>query len=101
MIEDGAVRHRTVPMLTALNLDLRNEYADDCARGRQEVEQELEKAGVDVRLYLPHQGFNRKVGAFAGHLVTPDGTHRRRGRPGSVASTTGCPPPRTTPGSPS
>ena len=30
-----------------------------------------------VTLFLPHQGFNRKVGAFAGHHVTPTGDNRR------------------------
>ena len=33
----------------------------------------LEQAGIEHRLYLPHVGFNRKVGLFAGHHVTPTG----------------------------
>jgi benzoyl-CoA 2,3-dioxygenase component B len=60
-------------MLTALNLDLRNEYAADCENGVKRWNQELEEAGLEERLYLPHQGFNRKVGAFAGHHITPTG----------------------------
>src|ERR1700710_1524687 len=73
VVEDGRMATRTVPMLTALNYDLRSEYADDCGAGVKKWNKELEKAGVDERLYLPHQGFNRKVGAFAGHSVSPAG----------------------------
>jgi benzoyl-CoA 2,3-dioxygenase component B len=60
-------------MLTALNLDLRNEYAADCENGVKRWNQELEDAGLEERLTVPHQGFNRKVGVFAGHHVTPSG----------------------------
>jgi benzoyl-CoA 2,3-dioxygenase component B len=73
VIEDGRMATRTVPMLTALNYDLRSEYADDCGAGVKKWNKELERAGLDQRLHLPHQGFNRKVGAFAGHHVTPSG----------------------------
>jgi benzoyl-CoA 2,3-dioxygenase component B len=73
VIEDGRMSTRTVPMLTALNLDLRNEYAADCENGVARWNQELEDAGLEERLFLPHQGFNRKVGAFAGHHVAPTG----------------------------
>jgi benzoyl-CoA 2,3-dioxygenase component B len=72
-IEDGRMVTRTVPMLTALNLDLRNEYTADCANGVRRWNQALEDAGLEERLYLPHDGFNRKVGAFSGHNVTPTG----------------------------
>ena len=37
----------------------------------------LENAGIDRRLSLPHVGFNRHVGLFAGHHVTPTGDARR------------------------
>jgi len=72
-VVDGRITTRTVPMLTALNLDLRNEYADDCATGIKRWNRELEKTGVEQRLYLPHEGFNRKVGVFARHHLSPDG----------------------------
>ena len=60
-------------MLSALNLDLRDEYAADCANGVRRWNQELEDAGLEDRLFLPHEGFNRKVGVYAGHLVSPEG----------------------------
>jgi benzoyl-CoA 2,3-dioxygenase component B len=72
-VVDGRLGSRTVPMLTALNLDLRNEYVDDCATGVKRWNKELERAGVEQRLLLPHVGFNRKVGVFAGVHVSPDG----------------------------
>jgi benzoyl-CoA 2,3-dioxygenase component B len=72
-VEDGRITSKTVPMLSALNLDLRDEYAADCANGVRRWNRALAEAGVDERLYLPHEGFNRKVGVYAGHHVTPRG----------------------------
>lgn len=72
-VEDGRIATKTVPMLSALNLDLRDEYVADCANGVRRWNQALEDAGLDERLYLPHEGFNRKVGVYAGHHVTPHG----------------------------
>jgi benzoyl-CoA 2,3-epoxidase subunit B len=72
-VEDGEIRQKEVPMLSALNLDLRDEYAADCANGVRRWNQELEDAGLDERLTLPHEGFNRKVGVYAGHHLSPDG----------------------------
>lgn len=73
LVADGAISSRTVPALTALNLDLRDEYVADCERGLRKWNSELERAGLDERLMLPHPGFNRAVGAFAGHFISPDG----------------------------
>src|SRR3954449_976738 len=73
VIEDGRLTTRTVPMLTALNYDLRSDYSADCGAGVKKWNKELEAAGLEERLYLPHQGFNRKVGAFAGTSVSPAG----------------------------
>jgi len=72
-VEDGELRTRTVPLLKALNLDLRDEYAADCAAGVKRWNQVLDAAGVTERLILPHEGFNRKVGVYAGHHVSPTG----------------------------
>jgi benzoyl-CoA 2,3-epoxidase subunit B len=72
-VEDGEIRQREVPMLSALNLDLRDEYVADCANGVRRWNQELEDAGLDERLVLPYEGFNRRVGTYAGHHVGPDG----------------------------
>jgi benzoyl-CoA 2,3-dioxygenase component B len=73
-VKNGTFVTEQVPMLNALNLDLRNEYAIDCSRGVKRWNGALEKSGVDFRLTLPHEGFNRRVGAYAGSSVTPDGS---------------------------
>jgi len=73
VVADGMLSVRPVPALTALNLDLRDEYVADCERGLRRWNAELERAGVDERLVLPHVGFNRKVGTYAGHFISPGG----------------------------
>ncbi|WP_411284253.1 benzoyl-CoA 2,3-epoxidase subunit BoxB [Lapillicoccus sp.] len=72
-VDDGQIRTKTVPMLSALNLDLRDEYVADCANGVRRWNQALEDAGLEERLFLPHEGFNRAVGAFAPHHLSPQG----------------------------
>jgi benzoyl-CoA 2,3-dioxygenase component B len=72
-VEDGKIVQKTVPMLSALNLDLRDEYVADCANGVRRWNQALEDAGLEQRLTLPHEGFNRRVGVYANHHVSPDG----------------------------
>jgi len=73
VIEDGKIVEKTVPMLSALNLDLRDEYVADCANGIRRWNQALEDAGLDQRLILPHEGFNRRVGVYANHNMSPEG----------------------------
>ena len=72
-VEDGEIREKTVPTLSALNLDLRDEYVADCANGVRRWNQALEDAGLEERLILPHEGFNRRVGTYAQHHVSPEG----------------------------
>jgi benzoyl-CoA 2,3-dioxygenase component B len=73
VVEGDAIVEKQVPMLSALNLDLRDEYVADCANGVRRWNQALEDAGLEERLYLPHEGFNRRVGAYSGHHVSPEG----------------------------
>jgi benzoyl-CoA 2,3-epoxidase subunit B len=72
-VVDGRFVTETVPLLTALNLDLRDEYRADCEHGVKRWNQVLADAGLSQRLALPHEGFHRKVGVYAGAHVTPDG----------------------------
>ena len=72
-VENGTIATTTVPMLSALNLDLRDEYVADCANGVRRWNQALEDASLEERLFLPHEGFNRKVGVYAGQPVSPEG----------------------------
>lgn len=70
---DGQITRNEVPALLALNQDLRHEYINDCKTGLKRWNRILQKAGIDAELYLPHVGFNRQVGAFAGAHISPDG----------------------------
>jgi benzoyl-CoA 2,3-epoxidase subunit B len=67
-----------LPALTALNHDLRTQYIADCETGITRWNRILARYGVTgtagAPLRLPHVGFNRKVGLFAGCHVTPEGT---------------------------
>lgn len=69
----GRIETARIPALTALNQDLRSEYFIDCNNGVRRWNRLLETAGIDRTLALPHHGFNRRVGAFAGLHVTPGG----------------------------
>src|SRR5579875_1523592 len=71
--EDGEIGQQEVVALLALNTDLRRQYIADCASGVSRWNRILESARLPHRLRLPHVAFNRKVGAFAGIDVTPDG----------------------------
>jgi benzoyl-CoA 2,3-dioxygenase component B len=72
-VRDGRLVTEQAPALSALNLDLRNQYVADCEHGVRRWNRALEQAGLPHRLRLPHEGFNRKVGGYAGAHITPDG----------------------------
>jgi benzoyl-CoA 2,3-dioxygenase component B len=61
------------PALTALNMRLRDDYSEDCARGVERWNKIIEKEGIKFRLELPHVAFNRSVGEFRDVHVTPKG----------------------------
>lgn len=70
---DGAFTQVQEPALAALNARLRDDYSGDCAKGVGRWNKIVEKAGVEFELKLPHPGFNRRIGSFAGMNITPDG----------------------------
>ena len=70
---NGEIVEVEAPMLVALNRVLQDDYVDDCAKGVRRWNKILAEHGVDVELKLPHRGFNREVGVFAGHHISPDG----------------------------
>jgi benzoyl-CoA 2,3-dioxygenase component B len=72
-IEDGRIVRKAGPALQALNERLRQDYIEDCARGVLRWNKIIEKAGVNFEMKLPHRGFDRRIGAFAGQRVSPDG----------------------------
>ncbi|MFV0259805.1 MAG: benzoyl-CoA 2,3-epoxidase subunit BoxB [Acidimicrobiales bacterium] len=69
---DG-IGEREVTQLAALNETLRDDYTEDCRKGVDRWNRALADAGAGVELTLPHVGFNRHVGTFRDHHVSPDG----------------------------
>jgi benzoyl-CoA 2,3-dioxygenase component B len=61
------------PALVALNERLRDDYVTDCSRGVGRWNKEIADHGIDFELKLPHRGFHRAIGAFAGGHVSPEG----------------------------
>jgi benzoyl-CoA 2,3-dioxygenase component B len=61
------------PALLALNEALRDDYVADSARGVARWNKMIRASGIDFELQLPHRGFNRQIGEFAGMKVTPQG----------------------------
>jgi benzoyl-CoA 2,3-dioxygenase component B len=72
-VVDGQVRSRAVPALRALNERLRDDYIREIESGLERWNRVIAKAGVEARLTLPHKGFHRAIGNFAGHHITPAG----------------------------
>lgn len=73
VVENGALTKREVPLRTALNEVLRDEYVRDCERVVQRWNAALAETGIDFRLRLPSRRFRRSVGVYAGHPFTPEG----------------------------
>src|SRR5687767_11302689 len=70
-LEKDQITEREVPSLTALNATLRDDYVEDCAKGVERWNRTLAQVGCEMK--LPHIGFHRAVGEFAGASVSPDG----------------------------
>ena len=70
---DGAIRLVEEPALTALNMRLRDNYTEDCARSMNRWNGIIQKAGIPFRLELPHVAFHRQIGEFRGVHATPAG----------------------------
>ena len=81
---DGAAVTEAVPALSALNMRLRDDYVDECGGGIARWNRDIAAAGYDFTLRLPHVGFNRRIGEFAGAALAPDGT---KGDPASFLPT--------------
>ena len=70
---EAGIGTREVTQLAALNETLREDYTEDCQKGLDRWNRTIAEAGVDFALRLPHIGFNRNVGTFRDHHVSPDG----------------------------
>ena len=69
----GKIVTKTVPALTALNERLRDDYIDEIADGVRRWQRVIDQAGIPFRLTLPHKGFHREIGNFAGLFISPEG----------------------------
>lgn len=72
-VRGGAVVMTETSALTAINERLRQEYAKDSQRGVNRFNKVLQHFGIEHELTLPHEAFNRSIGAFRDVNATPDG----------------------------
>ena len=72
-VDGGRIATAQAPALNAMNECLRDDYIADCQRGVNSWNKIVAKAGIDAAITLPHRGFNRQVGVFAGTKVSPEG----------------------------
>jgi len=70
---DGKITMVDEPALTALNMRLRDDYTEDCAKGVERWNKIIEKTGVNFRLELPHTAFHRQIGEFRDIEASPKG----------------------------
>lgn len=72
-VTDGRVVEHEVPALSALNERLRDDYIGEVQAGVNRWNRHIENAGLPYRLVLPHKGFHRAIGNFAGQFISPGG----------------------------
>ncbi len=72
-VVNGDIVTKDVPALTALNARLRDDYIREVQAGLDRWNRIPQKYDIPFRFALPHIGFHRKIGSFAGHHITPDG----------------------------
>jgi benzoyl-CoA 2,3-dioxygenase component B len=72
-VVDGKLVEQQVPALRAINCRLLDDYIADCQGGIDRWNKTIEKAGIGFRIQQPHKGFNRRIGEFKGHHISPDG----------------------------
>jgi benzoyl-CoA 2,3-dioxygenase component B len=71
--EDGTLERQEIPMRTAMNEVLRDEYVDDSQRGIDKMNRIIANEGIDFQLTLPSTRFNRAGGIYAGIPFSPEG----------------------------
>jgi benzoyl-CoA 2,3-epoxidase subunit B len=70
---DGNLVPEQVPALRAINARLLDDYIADCQGGIDRWNRTIEKSGIDFKITQPHKGFNRRIGEFGGHRISPAG----------------------------
>jgi len=72
-ITDGRVVEEDIPLRNAMNEVLRDDYVNDCIKGRNRWNKSLEKAGLSDRLSLPDRKFHRQIGIYSDLHFSPTG----------------------------
>jgi len=72
-VVDGKLVDNQVPALRAINCRLLDDYIADCQGGIDRWNKTIAKAGINFTITQPHKGFNRKIGEFKGHHISPEG----------------------------
>jgi benzoyl-CoA 2,3-epoxidase subunit B len=70
---DGEIKRVDEPALTALNMRLRDDYTQDCAKGLLRWNKIIALGGYGFKLTLPNVAFHRQIGEFGDIHATPDG----------------------------
>src|SRR3974390_2039437 len=70
---DGEITRVDEPALTALNMRLRDDYTNDCAKGLLRWNKIISSEGIDFAFALPHVAFHREIGEFKDVQATPEG----------------------------
>jgi benzoyl-CoA 2,3-epoxidase subunit B len=70
---DGAIKRVDEPALTALNMRLRDDYTNDCAKGLLRWNKIISTAGIDFTIALPNVAFHREIGEFKDVHAAPQG----------------------------
>jgi len=73
VVEEGRIQRKDVPLRTAMNEVLRDEYVADCERACDKWNRTIARAGFDFELRIPSRRFNRAMGIYAGNRFDPDG----------------------------
>ena len=69
----GKVVMTDAPALSAINMRLRDDYVRDAQGGVRRWNTVIARIGIRFELQLPHTGFHRAIGVFAGARLTPAG----------------------------
>jgi len=69
----GEIKRVDEPALTALNMRLRDDYTNDCAKGLLRWNKIISTANIDFQFALPHVAFHRQIGEFRDAQATPAG----------------------------
>ncbi|MGD9767872.1 MAG: benzoyl-CoA 2,3-epoxidase subunit BoxB, partial [Pseudolabrys sp.] len=56
-----------------LNMRLRDDYTQDCAKGLLRWNKVISTAGITFELKLPHTAFHRQIGEFKDVHASPEG----------------------------